>query len=422
MPNDPELAPIADPRAPRLSRLRKRLALGTGFVFGAATVVGLVHALVLLHAAPPPPPPAAPIPIAAPAVAMPPPLVVTIEKTIEAPRAAVLDDDLGCALPTTPDLPIGAAVDTPTNSGESEKPARVMAASAGPQLAVLHEGTVWVSDDDGRSFRRAFEGHEVDHIAVDRYGVIYAQDSDKVGVRALDGRVIWRSLEFVTCAPSARCDRRIGTNGTELVGFIDDTVATSADQGKTWKIIPDPEYAWSDHRGELFSWQGSLYQVSHYHDMCGVNDTYVFRLDAGHRVAHDIFHDYYTGTAEPVLQPSSDVTQTWTWKEKCWNGSESLGRCPKKSAVQSQLLRASTLLPVEGGRTLSVYGGAVIELCPEGVRQIYRTFPLAKIDAVDPAGRILVMQDMTLLRWSPVHGWRKLKTFVDPVRPDAGSD
>lgn len=70
----------------------------------------------------------------------------------------------------------------------------------------------------------------------------------------------WRSLEFVTCAPEARCERRISTNGTELVGFIDDAVATSTDQGKTWKQIPDPEYAWSDHRGELFSWQGSLYQ------------------------------------------------------------------------------------------------------------------------------------------------------------------
>ena len=417
MPNDRELAPIIDPRAPRLSRLRKRLAIGTGFIAGAATVVGLVHALVLLHATPPPPAPVAP-----PAAAwVPPPLVVTIEKTIEAPRPVVVDDDLGCTAPTTPDLPIGRPIepsDVVDATDTSEKPVHVVAATAAPQLAVLHAGTVWISDDEGRSFRRAFEDHVIDHIAIDRDGVIYAQDSDKIAVRAVTGRVSWRSLSFVTCDPAARCDRRIGTNGTELVGFIDDTVATSADQGKTWKLVPDPEYAWSDHRGEQFSWQGALYQVSHYYDRCGVDDNYIFRLDSKHRVAHAIFHNY-PSQGDAVLRPSSDVSPTWTWKEKCWIDGENLGRCAKPTG---QLLQASTLLPVEGGRTLSVYGGGVIELCPRGVRQIYRAFPFAAINAVDPAGRILVMKGLTLLRWSPVHGWRKLKTFVDPIKPDAGSD
>ena len=417
MPNDPELVPIVDPRAPRLRRLRERLAIGTGVTFGAATVAGLVHALVLLHAAPPPPAPPPPAPIA-----MPPPLVITIEKTIEAPRPAVLDDDLGCVAPTTQDLPIGTPVDpADVSDGGSDKPARALAASNAPQIAVLRDGAVWVSDDEGRSFSHAFEGHVIDHIAIDRNGVIYAQESDKVGVRALGGRVSWRSLAFVTCDAEARCDRRIGMNGTELVGFIDDAVATSADQGKTWQQIPDPEYAWSSHTGELFSWRGSLYQVSHYYDQCGVDENYVFRLDATHHVAHDIFHNYYM-EKEAVLRPSSDVTSTWTWKEKCWKEADSLGRCPKKSGADSDMLRASTLLPVEGGRTLSVYGHAVVELCPEGVRQIYRVFPFDAIDAVDPAGRLLVMKGRTLLRWSPVHGWRKLKTFVAPVRPDAGSD
>ncbi len=415
MPNDPELAPIVDPRGPRLSRVRKRLAIATGFGAGAATAVGL--ALALLHA-PPPPAPAAPPTIA---ISMPPPLVVTIERTIEAPRPAVQGDELGCVAPTTPDLPIGRAVDPADVSDIADKPARVFAAPSAPQLAVLHEGTVWVSDDEGRSFSRAFEGHAIDHIAIDRDGVIYAQAADEVAVRARGGRVSWRTLAFIACDPAGRCDRRIGTNGTELVGFIDDTVATSADQGKTWNIVADPEYAWSDHAGELFSWQGSLYQVSHYRDRCGVDDNYVFRLDGKHRVAHDIFHNYYA-EAEAVLRPSSDVTSTWSWKEKCWKEPENLGRCGKTSAAHSELLRASTLLPVEGGRTLSVYGGAVIELCPRGARQIYRVFPFPVIDAVDPAGRILVMKGMTLLRWSPVHGWRMLKTFVAPVGPDVGSD
>jgi hypothetical protein len=175
MPNDPELAPIVDPHGPRLSRVRKRLAIATGFGAGAATTVGL--ALALLHA-PPPPAPAAPPTIA---ISMPPPLVVTIEKTIEAPRPAVPGDELGCVAPTTPDLPIGRAVDPADVSDVADKPARVIAAPSAPQLAVLHEGTVWVSDDEGRSFSRAFEGHAIDHIAIDRDGVIYAQAAGEVG-------------------------------------------------------------------------------------------------------------------------------------------------------------------------------------------------------------------------------------------------
>lgn len=421
MPNDPELAPIVDPRGPRLSRARKRLAIAAGFGAGAATVVGLVHALVLLHA---PPPPLPPPPVTAAPITVPPPLVVSIETTVEAPRPAVLEDDLECSDPTAPDLAIGRAVDPEAvvdTTDTSEKPVRVIAAAAAPQIAVLHDGATWISDDEGRSFRRAFEDHVIDHIAVARDGVIYALDANQLAVREVTGRVSWRALAFVTCDASARCERRIGTNGTELVGFIDDAVATSTDRGKTWKAIPDPEYAWSDHKGELFSWRGSLYQVSHYHDMCGVDDNYLYRLDAKHRVAHDIFHNYAT-VDDPVLRPTSDVATSWGWTEKCWTDGENVARCAKPVAKRRDLLQASTLLPVEGGRTFSVFGGGVIEVCARGARQIYRTFPFPKIDAVDPAGRILVMKGMTLLRWSPVHGWRKLKKFVDPVRPDVGSD
>jgi len=225
----------------------------------------------------------------------------------------------------------------------------------------------------------------------------------------------------MTCDPAARCDRRIAANGAELVGFIDDAVATSTDQGKSWKRILEPEYAWSDRHGELFSWRGSLYQIAHYYDMCGVDDNYLFRLDAKHQISHDIFHND-AGADNPVLHAASDVGTSWTWTEKCWNDEGNFTRCERPMAKRRELLQASTLSPVEGGRTFAVYSGSVIEVCTRGARQIYRAFPLTKIDAVDPAGGILAMKGMTLLRWSPVHGWRKLKTFVDPIKVDGGSD
>jgi len=194
MPNDArdsELAPIVDPRAPRLARVRKRLAIAAGFGAGAATVVGLVHALVLLHAPPPPPRPTPAI-----SIAMPPPLVMTIEKQIEAPPpAAAPEEDLGCSVPTASDLPIGRVIDpadVADDTNTSEDPVRVLAAANAPQIAVLHRGAAWISDDAGRSFSRAFEGHVIENIAVDRYGVVYGQEADKLAVRAKSGRIVWR--------------------------------------------------------------------------------------------------------------------------------------------------------------------------------------------------------------------------------------
>jgi hypothetical protein len=161
--------------------------------------------------------------------------------------------------------------------------------------------------------------------------------------------------------------------------------------------------------------------VSHYWDMCGVNDYPTYRLDGAHEVAHDTFHDYYIED-EPVLATSSDVESMWTWREQCRDGSEKLGPCRNKSATRTALLIAATLRPAEGARTLAVYKGSAVELCARGVRQVYRTFPFERIDAVDVAGRALVMRELDLLRWSPLHGWRKLHTFEDPVPPDPGSD
>jgi hypothetical protein len=82
------------------------------------------------------------------------------------------------------------------------------------------------------------------------------------------------------------------------------------------------------------------------------------------------------------------------------------------------MLRVATLWPVEGARTLAVYNRSLIELCDDGARQIYRSFPFESVDAVDSAGRPLVVHGGQLVRWSPVHGWRRLFAAPAPKRAE----
>ncbi len=415
----PDLERIVHPPVHPLGVLRKRLALGTGFLIGAAAVAALVHSMVRLHpealAVPIPAPPA-------PVITVPPPIVVMIDRTIEAPPQPPPAVELGCPTVGAADYPIGTAIDPAVleQTFEEQKAATVRAAASAPQLAVEHAGFVWVSDDDGRTFARAFEDHLVDHIAVDPDGVIYAQSSDLLAVRVPGGKTRWRAIRQLGCTPEDRCERTIGARGKELVVIADDRISTSTDRGQSFTSVRDPAFAWGDHGPQLFSWRGSLYQVSHYWDMCGVNDYPTYRLDTAHQVAHDTFHDYFTENA-PELVASSDVESTWTWRETCRTEPDKVSRCAN-NAARSALLIAATLRPAEGARTLAVYNGSAVELCPGGVRQIYRKFPYDRIDAVDVAGRALVMRDLTLVRWSPLHGWRKLHTFSAPVPPERGSD
>jgi hypothetical protein len=346
-------------------------------------------------------------------ITVPPPLVVHIETQVQSAAVIPPASSLGCPV-LEHDEPIGTLVDPVAVDSHLDWSAVVHAASRAPQLAVRHDRFVWVSDDRGRSFRRAFEDREVTHTAITPSGVIYARAGTELGVRSPGGKTVWRPIT-VPCDENARCVSRIGTLGEEVLFLIDELLYASADRGKTWKKLDDTSASWHGHDGTLFTYQGALFQVDHHQDMCGIDDLYTYRLDANHRLTHDIFHNYYIKD-EPVLRASSDVDTTWTWTTQCMDDDRPApGGCPAAAANRVGLLTAATLRPVEGARALAVYKGSLIELCAGGARQVYRSFPFESIDAVDDAGRALVVRGATLLRWSPVHGWRKLKTFVDPV-------
>lgn len=420
MPDAPELRPSVgrhgDPRLAAAGAVYRRVATLAALATLAVGLIGVSAALVPRRAAPL-------TAVAPPVVTLPPPLVITIDRTVTvtAPPStgAAPEAKLGCPVLTSADTAIGTPVelsrDAPAQpSGASE--ATVVAASHAPQLAVLRDHHVWASDDDGATFQRAFADRQVDHVAIDRDGTVYAQAGATLGIRAPGGRTRWRDVAHARCED--RCRDQLGVVGDRLVWIHDREVATSLDRGASWHAAPAPAFSWNDLDSPPFAWAGALYQVAHYVDQCGVDDYSVFRLDARGRIEHDVFHAYFV-PSEPVLRPSSDVDTTWTWRERCWTDEDNvLGRCDRRDAKRSALLAASTVLPREGGRTLAVYDHSLIELCQGGARQIYRAFPLDHLDAVDAGGRPLVVHGDALLRWSPAHGWRRLLALPAPA-PDS---
>lgn len=405
MPTEPRLDPIVDTHAPLIGRVRKRAALATGFLLGVS------GAGALLMVTRPTTETETPIVFTPPmAITIPPPIVVTIEQAAPVvPAVPAANAGLDCPRIATEDLPIGKAISLARTSSDEGSPATAVAAANAPQLAVLADHRVWVSDDDGRSFQETFTGHHVRAIAMDRNGVLYAQGASELGVRPPRGKVTWRERSLPECGSD--CPAALGVLGDEVVWIQDTQVATSRDRGRTWNEVDTSDYAWAT-MGRLLPWRGSLYQVQIYQDMCGVDDTHVHRLDANHRIAHSIFANYYTVDGS-VLVADNESEATWTWRERCWTEDEShrVGRCSTKSATRANLLTAGTLYPVEGARTLSVWNQSLVELCGTGARQVYRQFPFNQIDAVDHAGRAVVMHQNELLRWSPVHGWRMLFTL-----------
>ncbi len=355
-----------------------------------------------------------------------PPIVVTVERPAPPPPApepapaAAPTPLLACpVLDPAADRPIGAVVKHPNaDPADADDPRfHVVASAVAPRIAILAGYRAFVSDDDGARFSRAFANHDVQQIAVARDGTLYAIEGDQLGVREFPGtREVWRRVPGAACkgGECPWCDDRIATVDERLVWIHNDTLSVTTDQGRHWKSVSTADTAWSDSTdGRLLAYRGSLYQLADYRDMCGVDDTFVWRLGANAKIDHTIFHNYYE-SREPVLEPDDDVGSEWRWRERCWDEESTvLTSCTKRVPAISTMLRVATLRPAEGARALAVYSGALIELCEDGARQVYRTFPFSKVDAVDAQGRPLIVNGSDLLRWSPVHGWRRLYKLVE---------
>jgi hypothetical protein len=336
------------------------------------------------------------------------------------------DDPLGCApVPEAPDNAAGTRLARhalPELELGRELSARVsvVAAAAAPQIAYSYDGHVRVSDDDGATFRQVLGGRPVDQVAMSPSGVLYARSGTWLGIRTPDGARRWREVQVAACE-SEDCHDRIATLGEAIVWLHDEQIAISHDHGATWRWIDTSAQAWNVlGDGELFTWRGSLYETLRYWDRCGVDDWPTYRLSAEHRVSHTIFQPGYRDAGDQLaaLVPADDVESSWSWEGRCWHDELDEPRpCPVGASARWQMLAAQTLRPVEGGRTLAVYDGSLVEVCERGARVVYRKFPLPRISAVDRAGRPLVAYPEGVLRWSPQHGWRRLASL--PLPPQA---
>jgi hypothetical protein len=168
--------------------------------------------------------------------------------------------------------------------------------------------------------------------------------------------------------------------------------------------------------GLLRPWNGAIYQVAYdYRHEGGAWSLH--RLDVAapkaERVAHATFEENTPHGPLVAMIPSNDTATEWTWEARCFIASEGVTRsCEMTDSPYWQMVAMRTLRPVEGARTLAVFGPNLVEVCDRGTRQIYRAFPFGAVTAVDAAGRPLVVFDNDVLRWSPRHGWRAL--YVRP--------
>ncbi|HEY5937559.1 MAG TPA: hypothetical protein VIU61_23090, partial [Kofleriaceae bacterium] len=284
----------------------------------------------------------------------------------------------------------------------------VVASRSGGTLAMLTDGDVQLSTDDGATFRHVFRAYNVDRIALGSDDVLYAVAGRELGIRTPAGRESWREPTISKCDPDMDCVNRIATVGDELVWMSFEAVAKSRDRGRTWKTVSTTADAPWNAGTWLFPWRGSVYAIDHYVDRCGVDDSPVWRLSSAGKISHTIFHNYYQ-LGEPVLRASDSSATTWTWRERCPDAdyASKLTTCDRNDD-RSAMLMAKTLLPVEGARTLSVFENSLVELCADGARQVYRRWPGQHLDAVDARGRPLVVIGYSLYRWSEHHGWRRL--------------
>lgn len=418
------LEAAVDVTVPRLSRLRRRLVFAVGFLAGAAIVAAI--AIVDVGRAPPPAVMATPEPVLVP---LPGPVIVTTEP------AAMPADPLGCPAAIAEDGPvIGRAIaradlPAPDDNPDGQAAMRVVAAGTAPVIALhLANGTVRVSDDDGAHFRTPLADIVVDQITLADDGTLYAIAGSQLAVRRPGGKVRWHEVAAAACPGDHDCRNQIAVLGDTVVWFHDSTTLASANRGRTWRTVED-DSLWQEHEedADRFVWDGAVYAIRHYEDMCGVSDTPVNRFD-GTRSSWDVFHDYYVSD-EPVLAASDDVGTSWTWTERCWPSTDDTSgddlprpshRCKRAAIERRESLIAATLRPrTGGGRVLAAYRGSLIELCAGGAREVYRDFPYPRIGATDWRGRPLIASGDVLLRWSAAAGWRRLFAAPLPL-PDDG--
>jgi hypothetical protein len=375
--------------------------------------LGLVGMLALRGIAPPlldlPRVPApvfvrTPLPIP---MAMPRPSPVLIPTVVAAVPTPPLD---GCpALAGDDELaPIGRPA-TEDDLQESSDAARdegaIAASSTRPVLAVIDRGgALHVSDDDGRHWRAALGGHVLSSVAIDDRGRVYALGDD--GLAVIDDPARDRARWTTILCPHEVCrDRLVAVPGGGVVHLHDQEIRLSRDGGRTWRALasdPDDDGDDGDRAGDgellrqrhLFAMGTRLYGVSDVSDMCGWRADEIASIDL--RTGHTAYQSF-SDDAPAQLAVVDDAGATWRYAAR---------GVPTAAAARDLILARRA--PAIGARALFAEHGDLIELCGSRARLLSHAYGADEVDAVDAAGRALLVRGDAVLRWSARFGWRVL--------------
>ena len=347
------------------------------------------------------------------------------------------------------DDPIGEPIDhVAAADGAPAVRGLVAAADGYGVIAMWTDRVVWVSRDDGRSFRQELAAPgPVSAVAVGRDGRVYAARHGRIGMLSPAGHTRWHDLDggqvlAIAAAPPREIDPAApaAPGWLAVLALHDDQAAGAApllwlsdDDGETWRSLIAPHHGDAANRMWV-SPDGVI-------DLLTEDTDGTVGSDADG--AEDLFgagswrYRHYRARAEDyplALLFAGDAPAPFAmghdglrWR-LAWDGDQlqlaADQPTPAVGPIVGRERAAAAVVPVRNWdvrvaagrqRTLAVTDGRLLELGRGAPRVVTLQVP-GRVDmlAVDGIGRAVATVGGSALRYSPRHGWRRL--FEIPPR------
>ncbi len=352
------------------------------------------------------------------------------------PGAAVADEEVEAATALlAADDAIGEAVDrVPIADGAPAVRGVATAADGYSVIALWTDRVVWVSRDDGRSFRQELAAPEpLTAVAVGPDGRVYAaRHGGRLGLLSPAGHTRWLDVDCdqvlaIATAPPAPGETASAATAPWLavLGLHADSHTGAAailwlsdDHGHTWRNLIAPHHGDVSNRLRV-SPDGVIDLLTEDSDNSdsGENGAARLRHHRGH-VDGRPFALAFAGDAPAPLGMGHDGL---SWRLESKAGRMRLaaaGRAEGRAdgpGTSAPVRNWDVRLAAGGVRTLAVADGHLLELGQGRPRVVTRRVP-GRVDtlAVDGIGRAVATVGGSALRYSRRHGWRRL--FEIPPR------
>jgi hypothetical protein len=324
------------------------------------------------------------------------------------------------------------------------------AADAYGVIAVWTDRVLWVSRDDGRSFRQELAAPgPLTAVAVGRDGRVHAARHGRIGTLSPAGHTRWHDLDAsqvlaIAAAPPREIDRAAKSPGwLAVLALHDDQAAGAAplvwlsdDDGQSWRSLIAPHHGdaanrlWVSPDGVIDllteDSDGSVGGDGDGPDNLFGAGPWRLRLYRAHADDHPLAL-VFAGDAPAPFAMGHDGLR---WR-LAWDGDQlQLTAGGEASGNTGPIVRpaagrsAGGVVPVRnwdvrvaasGQHTVAIADGHLLDLGRGAPRVVTRRVP-GRIDAlaVDGLGRAVATAGGSALRYSPRHGWRRL--FEIPPR------